>query len=179
MGEKVDVVITYLRQGARPSVPASARPPGKVAILRVENPQVHYYRYLYDLIGRPWNWVSRRNMSNDALAQIIQHDRVYLYVLYVGGAPAGLAEIDGRNGKEAELRFFGLAPEFIGKGYARFFLSNVVELAWMLNPESVALETCTLDHPAALPLYQKFGFTVFDQRKGSIEIIAPKTPEAQ
>jgi GNAT superfamily N-acetyltransferase len=178
MGRKIDVTITYLRQDVRPAPVSAPHPPGKIAILRAERPPVHFYRYLYDLIGGPWNWVSRKRIDDAQLAEIILADEVYIYVLYVGGVPAGLAEIDGRDRKQVEIRFFGLAPDFIGKGFSRYFLSNTIDLAWMLNPATVQLETCTLDHPAALPLYQKFGFTVFDQRQGVVELLDPEGPEA-
>ena len=78
--------------------------------------------------------------------------------------------IDATEAPMVEIKFFGLAPEFIGKGLSRFFLSNAIDLAWSLNPREVKIETCTLDHPAALALYQKFGFTVFDQRQGRVEL---------
>ena len=36
-------------------------------------------------------------------------------------------------------------------------------LAWESSPNKVTVNTCTLDHPAALPLYQKLGFTPIGQ----------------
>lgn len=173
MAELLDVTITYLRQAARPAYAPQPKPPGKIAILRAVNPPVHFYRYLYDLIGRRWNWVSRRTLSDAALSAIIGHENVHLYVLYADGVPAGMAEIDAAGAAAAEIRFFGLAPEFIGRGYSRYFLANAIDLAWSLNPAEVRIETCTLDHPAALALYQKFGFNVFDQKRGSVEKLPP------
>lgn len=169
MSRRIDVTITYLRQTARPAYAPQPRPNRKLSILRAENPPVHFYRYLYDLVGRPWYWVSRKKLSDPELAALIENGAVYLYVLYVDGVPAGMAEIDGMDEPLVHIRFFGLAPEFIGKGLSRFFLANAVELAWSLDPKEVRIETCTLDHPAALALYQKFGFTAFDQRQGRVE----------
>lgn len=171
MGQKIDVTITYLEQTSRPALAPAARPRVKIAILRAENPPVHFYRYLYRLIGDPYHWMSRRRLSDDKLAAIIKDPRVYIYVLYVGGVPAGLAELDAREPDIVELKFFGLSQEYHGNGLGRFFLSNTIDLAWSLGPRRVRLETCTLDHPAALPLYQKLGFSVFDQRKGQVELI--------
>lgn len=171
MGQKIDVTITYLEQTARPALVPAPRPPVKIAILRAEKPPVHFYRYLYRLIGDPYHWMSRRRLSDDKLAAIIRHPRVYIYVLYVGGVPAGLAELDAREPDIVELKFFGLSQEYHGNGLGRFFLSNTIDLAWSLGPKRVRLETCTLDHPAALPLYQKLGFSVFDQRRGQVELI--------
>ncbi len=171
MDRRVDVTITYLRQRARPAFAPQPRPPGKIAILRAEDPPAHFYRYLYDLIGRRWNWVSRRRLSDAELEAIIGDPKTYLYVLYVNGVPAGMTEIDAADGRTSEIRFFGLAPDFIGRGLSRYFLSNAIDLAWSLGPEEVRIETCTLDHPAALPLYQKFGFAVFDQRQGQVDVL--------
>lgn len=171
MTVRADVVITYLRQRERPRYAPQPKPPGKLSILRAEDPPVHFYRYLYDLVGRPWNWVTRKKLSDADLAAIIHDPRTHLYVLYAGGVPAGMSEIDATRPPVTKIRFFGLAPDFIGKGYGRYFLSNAIDLAWATNPSEVRIETCTLDHPAALPLYQKFGFTVFDQQKGVIDIV--------
>jgi len=171
VGQKVDVTITYLEQRERPALPPVERPPEKIAILRAQRPPLHFYRYLYSVIGDPHKWVSRKRANDDELAAIIHDPEVYIYVLYVGGAPAGMAEIDGRNRREAEVKFFGLAPEFLGRGFGKYFFANVIDLAWATNPSRLRLETCTLDHPAALPLYQKFGFTVFDRQNGQVELL--------
>jgi len=179
MGRKVDVTITYLRQTARLSYAPQPRPNRKLSILRAEKPPVHFYRYLYYLVGGPWHWVSRKRLSDAELAAIIESDAVHLYVLYVDGVPAGMAEIDAEEAPVVHIRFFGFAPEFIGKGLSRYFLSNAIDLAWSHGADEVRIETCTLDHPAALALYQKFGFTVFDQRLGSVELPDEKDSGAQ
>ncbi len=176
-GERVDVTITYLEQNERPALPLPPRPPGKIALMRAEQPPVHFYRYMYRLVGDPWHWVSRRRLSDDALAEIIHDPDVYIYLLHVSGAPAGFAEIDARADMACYLRFFGLAPDFTGRGLGRYFLANVIDLAWALEPQRLRLETCSLDHPAALPLYQKLGFEVFDRAKGVVELMAqPPAP---
>ena len=168
---RVPVTITYLEQTARPLLPTPALPAGKTAILRAEKPPTHYYRYLYRLVGDPWKWVSRRRMSDEDLAEVIQDPSVYVYILYVSGVPAGFAEIDHRDRAQAELKFFGLAPEFTGRRLGPYFLTHVIDLAWSLQPKRFRLETCSLDHPAALPLYQKFGFQVYDRREGVVELM--------
>ncbi len=170
-GERVSVTITYLEQTARPVLPTPLRPAGKTAIMRAENPPVHFYRYLYRLVGDQWKWVSRRRLNDADLMAIIQDPSVYVYVLYADGAPAGFAELDNRDPDYAELKFFGLSPDFIGRGLGRFFLTNIIDLAWTLSPQALRLETCSLDHPGALPLYQKMGFRVYDRKDGVVELM--------
>ncbi|MEZ5892205.1 MAG: GNAT family N-acetyltransferase [Parvularculaceae bacterium] len=171
--ERLKTTITYLEQSLRPSLPRPVTPAKKTALMRAERPPVHFYRYLYDLVGAPYNWISRRKLSDKELAEIIHHPDVYVYVLYVEGSPAGLAEIDARGDDAHDLKFFGLAPDYLGLGLGRFFLTHVIELAWSRAPKALRLETCSLDHPAALPLYQKCGFEVTGRRHGFVEKLAP------
>lgn len=171
--ETLKVQITYLQQESRPARPAPARPRGVTALMRAENPPVHYYRYLFDRVGTPHKWVSRRYMPDGDLAKIIQDPDVYIYVPYYHGAPAGLAEIDARENRNgngtAEIKFLGLIPEAQGVGLGRWLLHSAVDLGWSLSPARLLIETCTADHPAALPLYQKFGFTPYRTGEGVIE----------
>lgn len=165
-----EVTITYLEQTARPSLPPQPRPRASLAILRAVDPPVHFYRYLYDTVGRDWHWRTRKMMTDEALAEVIGDPAVHIYVLYAAGVPAGFGEIDAREAGVVDIRFFGLVRDYIGRGFSRFFLSEIIGLAWTHAPSRVRIETCTLDHPAALPLYQKLGFNVYDQRAGVIDI---------
>ena len=170
MPTRADVVITRLEQTERPVLETAAPPGVKTAILRAEHPPVHFYRYLYDVVGRPYHWVSRRSLSDEKLAEIIQDPQNALYVLLVDGVPGGMAELNMRA-KAFELSFFGLTPENVGKRLGRYFLANIIETAWTLGAVRLVVETCTLDHPAALPLYRRLGFTVFAQKNGAVDLI--------
>ena len=175
--DRVEVTITYLEQTERPVLTSTARPRRKVALLRAEAPPIHFYRYMYRLVGDPCNWVSRRRISDSDLQKIIQDPAVYIYVLYIDGVPGGFAEVDAREPAVHEIKFFGLSPDFLGAGLGRYFLTNIIDLAWSRTPEKLRLETCSLDHPAALPLYQQLGFRVFDRRQGVVELMdATPTP---
>ena len=159
--EKIETIVTYLEMTAAPrhaEVPAPLR---KLALLRAQKPTVSFYRYLYDAVGRPWTWVDRKRLSDDELAAIIQDDHVEIYVLYVGGVPAGYAEIDRRRESEIELAYFGLVPEFTGQGLGSYLIDWVIRRAWDYGPSRLWVHTCTLDHPSALSLYQRFAFTPY------------------
>ena len=97
-------------------------------------------------------------MSDEALRAEIQNEKVEIFVLYVGGVPAGFAELDRRLEGEVDLAYFGLMPEFLRRGFGNFLLTNALEIAWGYEPNRVTVNTCTLDHPKALPLYQRYGF---------------------
>lgn len=162
---ELDVTITYLEMRERPPR-GPARPPRlteKIALMRAERPTVGFYRYLYNAVGEPWRWYERNQLSDEELTAIIQDEKVEVCVLYYGGTPAGYAELDLRREGEIELAYFGLIPDYIGMGLGQYLLDWAVDSAWERKPDRLWVHTCTLDHPAALPLYQKAGFVPYDQ----------------
>ena len=48
----------------------------------------------------------------------------------VGGVPAGYFELDASERRETELSYFGLIPEFIGRGLGQFLLQAAIDRAW-------------------------------------------------
>jgi GNAT superfamily N-acetyltransferase len=52
-------------------------------------------------------------------------------------------------------------PEYIGQGLGKYFLQWTIERAWSYQPRRFWLHTCTLDHPAALPNYEKAGLVIY------------------
>jgi len=166
---RIPTVVTFLEMTAKAAVIAPL-PKGKIAILRAENPPVHFYRYLYDTIGREYHWVDRKKVSDEALAAIIQDRAVELYVLHVEGCPAGMAELDFRKDALCNLAYFGLMPQYLGRGLGFFFLQQTAELAWSRPIERYTVNTCTLDHRRALPLYQRVGFVPYSREERYIEL---------
>jgi len=160
LGPKMNVKTMYLEMvtHSQRSVPA---PVDGLAVIHAVRPTLAYYRFLYDAVGRDWDWTSRKKLSGAELAQIIHDPRVEVHVLFAAGVPAGFAELDRRTEGEIELKQFGLMPEFIGRGLGRYFLQWTIDRAWSYRPKRLWLHTCNLDHPAALPNYQKAGFTVY------------------
>ncbi len=159
---KVACTITFLemREAPRTHVAMPLAGPG-LALLKVEEPTVSFYRYLYNTVGEEWLWFERRLMSDERLAQIIHDPKVEVWVLYRGGQPAGYAELDFRqlqSGRAVDLAYFGLLPAFIGHKLGPYLLNAALDRAWSQEPERVTVNTNSLDHPRALPLYQRFGF---------------------
>ncbi len=168
----IPVTITWLEMHAKPNLmvpmPALRVAGGTLAILRAENPPLHWYRYLYRRVGQPHHWNDRLRMADEALAAIIHDPKVEIWVLMVAGAPAGYAELDFRTEGAAELSYFGLLAEFGGRGLGKALLARAIEIAWAKPITRLTVQTNTLDHPRALPLYQKLGFAPFAQEQAII-----------
>jgi GNAT superfamily N-acetyltransferase len=151
--------VTYLAMHARPqnTVPRPTRP--RLALMRAENIPVPFYRYLYEQVGRDCHWYLRRIMGDDELDAVVNSSTTQINVLYADGCPAGFFELDlSKLPGEVELAYFGLCRDHQGLGLSKWFLWSAVDAAWDHNPEFLTVHTNSLDHPRALPLYQRFGF---------------------
>lgn len=167
---RIPMTVTFLRMDSRPSALPPPLPRGKIAILRAAQPPVHFYRYLYDTIGDAYYWVDRRRLSDSQLQEILEHPQVELYVLYSEGVPAGMAELDMRDPSTGQLAYFGLMPEAMGKRLGYYFLYHACMNAWAKPISRFLVNTCTLDHPRALPLYQRMGFVPYSREERYIEL---------
>lgn len=155
---KLRMTITYLEMSQAPG-PASPAPRGrKIALMRADPMTVSFYRYLYNTVGEPYLWYERRAMTDEQLGAVVGNENVEIYVLYIGGAPAGYAELDRRKSPDIELAYFGLLPDFLGQGLGRYLLGSAAEAAWRHQPRRLLVNTNNFDHPRALPNYQKIGF---------------------
>lgn len=172
---KLPVTITWLEMRQRPTKPVRpppALPNRTLSLQRVQKPSVPFYRFLQHTVGDPWLWWERRTFTDETLARIVQDDRVEIYVLSVNGEPAGFVELDFRDLPDsAEIAYFGLMPHFIGGGIGPYLLEWAIDCAWNREPapERLLVNTCTLDHPAALAGYQKAGFVPFRRETKTVE----------
>lgn len=150
--------VTYLEMTEWRSGHVSTPLGMSLALMRAEHCPIHFYRYLYEQVGRAHHWKIRRKQSDEEVKRIIQSKETVLHILYVDGCPAGFAETDLRKLPQAEIIYFGLMADYQGKGLARFFLSEVIAAAWDKGATKLVIQTNSLDHPRALQLYQKLGF---------------------
>lgn len=160
--KKIETTITFLEMKKAPAF-SPPHPIGRYVLMKLRNPSLSFYRYLYSEVGKSWLWWERNVMSDDELKVIINDEEVHIFVLYVDGAPGGYFELDYRNTPTMELAYFGLIPELIGKGYGAYLLNAAIHEAWSNDPYRLWVHTCNFDHPNALRLYQRAGFEVYKQ----------------
>jgi GNAT superfamily N-acetyltransferase len=168
-GRKLETTVTFLEMTAPTTQHVPAPVNIKLALMLAEAPPVHFYRYLYDTIGRAQHWIDRAKMSDADLAQAITAEGTEIFVAYANGVPGGFFELERRDEQDVWLAYFGIMPEFRGRGLGKWLLSEAIAAAWLREPERVRVETCTLDDPRALPLYQRMGFVPYERRHKLIE----------
>ncbi|HEY7683086.1 MAG TPA: GNAT family N-acetyltransferase [Gemmatimonadales bacterium] len=153
----VDVLRTYLEMTSPADlVPVGDAGPG-VRVEPMRECPWHFYRYLYVEVGGQYHWRDRLAWTEEQFRGHLAGPSA-VWLLTVDGAPAGYFELRGDDDGSIEIAYFGLLPEFVGRGLGRYLLSRAVQAAWAENPSRVWLHTCSLDHPGALPNYLKRGF---------------------
>ena len=168
--ERIDVTVTFLEMDTPPAYYPSLPYNRQIALLKTRAIPLHFYRYLQDRVGRKWQWVNVLRLNDEELSAGRPRADRDLRVLEVAGAPAGFFDIKPHLPDEVELAYFGMMEHATGQGIGRWFLGAAIEACWSHKPRRVTVQTCTLDHPAALSLYQKLGFRPVAQKK---EVVVP------
>jgi GNAT superfamily N-acetyltransferase len=127
-----------------------------------------------DRVGRKWHWVNSLRLGDEELSAAIHAPERDIRVFYLDGAPAGFFDLKMLDKEAVELVFFGMMDHAIGRGFGRWFLGAAIEAAWSHGPDKVTVQTCTLDHPSALALYQKLGFVAVAQSEEEVVPLAER-----
>jgi GNAT superfamily N-acetyltransferase len=152
----VGAVVTYLEMTERP--PPRALPESPLRLDRWPEPDPARYRTLFRKVGARWLWYSRLLMDDEKLRAEMAEVHA---IVDATGAEVGLLELDFRTTSECLIRFLGLVPELAGKGHGGWLFAQALDLAWRPEVRRVSVNTCTLDHPAALPAYLRAGFRAY------------------
>ena len=152
------VTRTYLELTDPRALRGSADTGGAARVERLAECPPSFYRWLYATVGTPYRWMDRLGWRDDDVRAHLANPAVSVWLLSGGGAPAGWCELVRHADGSVEIAYFGLVPEFVGRGLGRRLLTEAAERAWALGASRVWLHTCTLDHPAALPNYLARGF---------------------
>lgn len=166
--EPIPVTVTFLEMKRQPASYPHAPMNRHIALMKTHDIPLHYYRYLMDRVGRKWQWVNVLRLSDEELEAKLRSPGRDIRVLYLDGAPAGFFDINPHQPDETEIAYFGMMEHATGLGLGRWFLGAAIEAAWATGPRQIVVQTCTLDHPAALPLYQKLGFSPVGQKREEV-----------
>jgi GNAT superfamily N-acetyltransferase len=159
--KKVPIHVWHLQMTSKPVESVSAS--DLYDLRKAETPLPELNRFLYVTVGAPWNWYMRLTWSWQKWHDYLAQATVSTWVAYQGATPIGYFELQKQAGGNAEIVYFGLLPEFVGKGVGGALLEDAIHQAWQLANNRIWLHTCTLDHPNALPNYLRRGFEIFKE----------------
>lgn len=156
-------VVTYLE---RRTPPADPPPDGPWRLERRERPDLDWYLDLYRTVGAEWLWYSRLATPRDKLARILADPATHVFALTRDGADVGIGELSLAVPRELEISFFGVVAKEIGAGAGKWLMAALLAAGWRPDTRRAWLHTCTLDHPNALPFYQRQGFRAYKRSVG-------------
>ncbi len=133
-----------------------------VLVMKADHPLVPFYRFLYSTVGSGFSWVDRLRWTDARLHAHLSRPDVAVLVLYLEGTPAGYAELVAKSGDEGtEVAYFGVFPQFHGRGLGKHLLSVAVKRAFDDGATRVWLSTRSTDGPYAIANYKARGFRPF------------------
>lgn len=159
-----EIVTTYLQMSALAELrPARLADPDFIVREAVQR-QWQLNRSLYLLVGEPWAWVDKKTWSEQQWESFVACEQLRTFVASYRGSTAGYYELRRDDAQAVEILYFGLLPEFIGRGFGGALLTDAIRRAWDWDARRVWVHTCSLDHPAAVKNYEARGMKAFDQK---------------
>ncbi|MEM7125566.1 MAG: GNAT family N-acetyltransferase [Chloroflexota bacterium] len=155
-------VTTYSLEMRSPSALNEKTESNGLEVAECQVKQFAFNRFLYQFVGANWSWTDKLSWSDEQWKAYAENDNLRTWLGLFRGSPAGFYELQQQKDGNVELAYFGLAPNFIGRGMGGYFLSEAIKSAWAWpGTQRVWVHTCTLDHPSALQNYKSRGFEVY------------------
>lgn len=156
-----EVTVYYLQMESPQALLAATAAPD-LEVKEAGVPQYRVNRFLYQLVGEHWQWQEKLSWSQQQWQDYAESGQLRTWIAYENGSPAGYYELEQQAGGDVEIKYFGLALPFIGKGYGGYLLSHALQSAWQMEgTRRVWVHTCSLDHPGALANYQARGMQLY------------------
>ena len=133
-----------------------------ISFLKAISPNTSYFLYLYKEVGQKYEWTDWLRSEKSKLESFLTDNNVILYSLIFQGMPKGFFVLDYRQPPICDLAYFGLFDDITGQGIGKLMMNTVFEaVIEQGDVKTLTVNTNTLDHKSALPLYQKAGFSIY------------------
>ena len=167
------LVTTYLEM--RPGDGAPTRLNQKFRVRELKEPNWIFNRDMYLAVGGTWKWIDKWPWAGEQWREYASDPNLRTFAAYYDNTLAGYYELrrsdssqGDKHGGQVEIAYFGLLPDFVGRGLGGALLTNAIENAWAWAPTPVRVwvHTCNRDHPNALNNYQARGFKIYKIEEG-------------
>ncbi len=173
------LVTTYLEMRSGNGAPNRQNSDQKFRVRELKQPNRIFNRNMYVAVGETWKWIDKRPWTDKRWNEYASDPNLRTFAAYYDNALAGYYELRRSNARstpshrdehqgEVEIAYFGLLPDFIGRGLGNALLTSAIENAWdwAPTPSRVWVHTCSRDHPNALNNYQARGFEIYKIEEG-------------
>jgi len=160
------LITTYLEMRSRDQL-RPKRADARFQVREKRNRDWRFNRDLYFRIGERWDWIDKRPWTDEQWKEYATGAELRTFAGYYDDALVGYYELRQDREGGIEIAYFGLLPEWIGRGLGGALLTSAIEGAWRMEPNTsrVWVHTCKRDHPQALANYQARGMIVYKVEK--------------
>ncbi len=144
----------------------------KMEVREIEN-DAYISFILFAGVGLPWRWHSRLNWTMQEWKEYFSPGRTKTFLGFSGNILAGYYELIFEEDGNAEIKFFGILPAYLGKGFGGMLLSHAVKSSFDNGATRVWLHTCSKDSKNALGNYLARGFRIFREEE-KLELVPEK-----
>lgn len=157
------LITTYLEMRSRDQL-RPKRADARFQVREKSDRDWRFNRDLYFRVGERWDWIDRRPWTDEQWKEYAEEAaELRTFAGYYDDALVGYYELRRDREGGIEIAYFGLLPEWIGRGLGGALLTSAIEGAWRMEPNTsrVWVHTCNRDHPQALANYQARGMIVY------------------
>ena len=137
-------------------------------IEKMEIPCPELNKFFHTVVGYEYLWGGRTEWGRKEWYDYVNRDQLETWIASMSGTPAGYFELEAHPDGDVQIECIGLLPQFVGRGLGGILLTRAVERSWELSDSIVFLNTCSHDHPHALPNYLARGFQIANKRTGPL-----------
>jgi GNAT superfamily N-acetyltransferase len=158
------LVTTYLEMRS-PDQLRPKRADSRFEVREIKGPDWRFNRDLYFRVGEQWRWIDKRPWTDEQWREYASAPQLRTFAAYFDNELAGYYELRSDEQSGVEIAYFGLLPDFVGRGLGGALLTSAIEEAWSrhggIAPKRVWVHTCNRDHPQALANYQARGMVIY------------------
>src|SRR5436189_3433214 len=126
----IQVTRTYLEMRDASELLAARRDDPRVRIEQMLDCSPAVYRTLYVEVGKNYHWIDRLPWTDEEIAAHLAQLEISLWLMTYDRVSAGYFELRRCEDGSTEIAYFGLLPEFIGRGFGKHLLTSATEQAW-------------------------------------------------
>lgn len=157
----IEVTRTYLEMRDPSELQAAKLDDTLIRIELQSDCPIDLFRWLYVEVGKNYHWIDRLPWTDNDIRAHLARPEISVWLMTYDKERAGYFELRKCEDGSTEVAYFGLLPQFLGRGLGKHLLTCATEQAWADGANRVWLHTCTLDDPAALSNYVLRGYIAF------------------
>src|SRR5438105_11457591 len=115
----IEVTRTYLEMRDPSDLQPAPSDDPRIRIEQVHDCSPWFWRHLYVEVGRAYHWIDRLAWTDEQIEAHLAQPENSLWLMTYDGAQAGYFELRRCEDGSTEIAYFGLLPEFIGRGLGK------------------------------------------------------------